>query len=99
MIAAGIHHISDSVFLSAAEGLADMVTEDDLAVGRLYPPLHNIREISVKIAKKVAEEAYQSGTASTYPEPEVSHHTLCTFYSIVLFYNSGPGGIYPGNPV
>jgi len=70
VIAAGIHHISDSVFLSAAEGLAEMVTEDDLAVGRLYPPLDNIREISVQIAKKVAEEAYQAGTASTYPEPE-----------------------------
>jgi len=70
IIAAGIHHISDAVFLSAAEGLADMVTEDDLAVGRLYPPLDNIREISVKIAKKVAQEAYQAGTASTYPEPE-----------------------------
>ena len=78
MIAAGIHHISDSVFLSAAEGLADMVTEDDLAVGRLYPPLDNIREISVQIAKKVAEEAYQTGTASTYPEPEVSTHILCS---------------------
>merc|ERR1719249_50064 len=70
VIAAGIHHISDSVFLSAAEALADMVTEEDLSVGRLYPPLANIREISVKIAKKVAEEAYESGTASTYPEPE-----------------------------
>ena len=48
-----------------------MVTEDDLAVGRLYPPLDNIREISVQIAKKVAEEAYESGTALIYPEPEV----------------------------
>merc|ERR1712002_862677 len=70
VICTGIHHIDDSVFLSAAEGLADMVTQDDLAVGRLYPPLDNIREISVQIAKKVAEEAYQAGTASTYPEPE-----------------------------
>merc|ERR1719310_2668651 len=70
VIAAGIHHISDSVFLSAAEPLADLVTPDDLAVGRLYPPLANIREISVKIATKVATEAYQEGTASTYPEPE-----------------------------
>ena len=61
---------SDSVFLSAAEALADLVTPDDLAVGRLYPPLDNIREISVKIATKVATEAYQEGTASTYPEPE-----------------------------
>ena len=48
-----------------------MVTEADLSVGRLYPPLGNIREISVKIATKVATEAYQESTASTYPEPEV----------------------------
>jgi len=70
VIASGIHHISDALFLSAAEGLADMVTEEDLAVGRLYPPLSNIREISVQIATKVAKEAYASGQASTYPEPE-----------------------------
>merc|ERR1719154_565261 len=61
VICTGIHHISDSVFLSAAE---------DLAVGRLYPPLSALREISVKIATKVAIEAYKSGSASTYPEPE-----------------------------
>jgi len=66
---AGVHHIEDSVFLSAAEALADLVTEDDLSVGRLYPPLASIRDISVKIAAKVAREAYQEGKASTYPEP------------------------------
>merc|ERR1712055_604035 len=69
VIASGIHHISDSVFLSAAEGLAEMVTESDLAVGRLYPPITTVREISVKIAVKVAKEAYKDGSASTYPEP------------------------------
>ena len=53
-----------------------MVTKEDLSVGRLYPPLANIREISVKIAKKVAEEAYEAGTASTYPEPEVQEIIL-----------------------
>merc|ERR1712010_102476 len=70
VITSGIHHISDSVFLSAAEGLADLVTEDDLKVGRLYPPLTSIRDISIKIAVKVAEEAYREGHASTYPQPE-----------------------------
>merc|ERR1712106_385681 len=70
VICTGVHHISDSVFLSAAEGLADMVQDSDIAVGRLYPPLSALREISVKIATKVAIEAYKSGTASTYPEPE-----------------------------
>merc|ERR1719187_2192813 len=70
IITAGIHHVDDSVFLSSAEAVADCVTEDDLAVGRLYPPLQNIREISLKIAARVAQEAYNSNTASTYPEPE-----------------------------
>ena len=70
VICTGVHHISDEVFLSAAEGLAEMVGESDLAVGRLYPPLKDLREISVKIAVKVAEEAYSQGTASTYPEPK-----------------------------
>ena len=69
VICTGVHHISDEVFLSAAEGLAEMVTQADLDVGRLYPPLKDLREISVKIATKVAEEAYKLGTASTYPEP------------------------------
>merc|ERR1711970_551425 len=54
VICTGIYHISDNVFLSAAEGLADMVTEKDLAVGRLYPHINALREISVKIATKVA---------------------------------------------
>ena len=71
IISAGLHHVSEIVFLSSAEALAECVTEEDLAVGRLYPPLQNIREIGVKIAARVAREAYNTGTASTYPEPEV----------------------------
>ena len=47
-----------------------MVTEEDLAVGRMYPPLSEIRNCSVKIAAKVAQDAYAEGTASTYPEPQ-----------------------------
>ncbi len=43
VICTGMYHISDSVFLSAAEGLSEMVGEEDLKVGRLYPPYHEIR--------------------------------------------------------
>jgi len=70
VICAGIRHIHESVFLFAAEGLANLVTEEDLELGRMYPPLSKIKEISLKIATKVAEEAYKEGMASTYPEPE-----------------------------
>lgn len=70
VIATGIYHISDKIFLTSAEALAELVTEADLSVGRLYPPLSDIRKISVKIATKIAEEAYEEGSASTYPEPK-----------------------------
>jgi len=70
IIGAGIRHVHESIFLFAAEGLANLVTEDDLEVGRMYPPLSKIKQVSIKIASKVAEEAYKEGMASTYPEPE-----------------------------
>merc|ERR1712083_461901 len=39
------------------------------AVGRMYPPLTHLRDCSIKIAAKVAEDAYADKSASTYPEP------------------------------
>jgi len=69
VITAGIRHIHESVFMFAAEGLSDLVTEEDISLGRMYPPLSKIKEVSIKIASKVVEEAYKEGMASTYPEP------------------------------
>jgi len=69
IISAGIRHVHESVFLFAAEALADLVTDEDLALGRMYPPLSKIKNVSIKIATKVAQEAYKEGMASTYPEP------------------------------
>lgn len=70
IISAGIRHVHESIFLFAAEGLANLVTEEDLSLGRMYPPLSKIKNVSIKIATKVAEEAYKEGMASTYPEPK-----------------------------
>uniref|UniRef100_A0A8C2BN75 Malic enzyme n=1 Tax=Cyprinus carpio TaxID=7962 RepID=A0A8C2BN75_CYPCA len=52
VIACGVRHISDDIFLTTAEAISDMVTEENLAEGRLYPPLKTIREVSFKIAVK-----------------------------------------------
>ena len=49
---------------------ADMVAEEDIAVGRMYPPLSKIRECSVKIAAEICETAYKEHMASVYPEPQ-----------------------------
>ena len=60
----------DEIFLSAAQALADMVTEQDLQVGRMYPPLSSLKDCSIKIALKIMEEGYLDGIATTYPKPK-----------------------------
>jgi malate dehydrogenase (oxaloacetate-decarboxylating)(NADP+) len=56
--------ISDGMFLVAARVLAEWVSEDDLAVGAVYPPLKNIRQVSHAIAVAVAEKAWHEGLAN-----------------------------------
>ncbi|XP_047455272.1 NADP-dependent malic enzyme [Mugil cephalus] len=67
--ACALRHIPEEIFLTAAEALAHMVTEKDLAEGRLYPPLSSIREVSLKLAAKIMEYAYKHKMATLRPEP------------------------------
>uniref|UniRef100_A0A8C9Y6Y7 Malic enzyme n=1 Tax=Sander lucioperca TaxID=283035 RepID=A0A8C9Y6Y7_SANLU len=69
VILSGVRHISDTVFLEAAKTLAEQLTDKELEEGRLYPPLSNIREVSVRMAVKVVEFVYSNGMAFRYPEP------------------------------
>jgi malate dehydrogenase (oxaloacetate-decarboxylating)(NADP+) len=55
--------VSERMFLVAARTLAGLVSGDDLALGRIYPSLTRIREVSVAIATEVAKEAIHSGLA------------------------------------
>jgi len=55
--------ITDGMFLTAARTLSAQVGEDDLALGRVYPALSRIREVSVRIAAAVADEAHRTGLA------------------------------------
>ena len=57
------------MFLVAARTLAREVSETDLKIGRVDPPLPRIREVSMAIAVAVAEVAYKRGLA-TKPRPE-----------------------------
>ncbi len=55
--------IPDEFFLVAARTLADLVTQEDLNNGSLYPPIRNIRDVSFQIAESVAEKAYEMNLA------------------------------------
>lgn len=64
IIASGARHVTDEMFLAAAETLAQMVSADDLDYGRLFPSLTRIREVSASIAVAVAEIAYEQALAT-----------------------------------
>jgi malate dehydrogenase (oxaloacetate-decarboxylating)(NADP+) len=61
--------VTDAMFLAATHALAKLVSESDLALGNVYPPLSRIREVSAKIAYEVARIAFDTGLAQC-EEPE-----------------------------
>lgn len=63
--------VTDRMFYAAARALADQVSEDSLALGRLYPDLRNIREISAQIAAAVCEVAFEQGIAGIQPPEDL----------------------------
>ncbi|KAM4569006.1 NADP-dependent malic enzyme [Fundulus diaphanus] len=67
--ACALRPITEDIFLTAAEALANLVTEKDLEEGRLYPPLNSIREVSLKLAAKIMDYAYEHKMATLRPEP------------------------------
>ncbi|GAB4153396.1 MAG: NAD-dependent malic enzyme [Candidatus Promineifilaceae bacterium] len=68
VVAAAARRVTDEMFHAAAQTLASLVTESDLAKGRVYPSLKRIREVSQAIAVAVAEVAYAQNLAAA-PRP------------------------------
>lgn len=63
VVAVKARHVPDEMFMAAARTLAQLVTEEDLAKGRIYPSLKRIREVSGAIGTAVADVAYAKNLA------------------------------------
>ena len=68
-LACGAREVTDAMFLAAARRLAQLVTPEDLAMGRIYPSLTRIREVSLELAAAVVAEARRAGL-DTIPLPD-----------------------------
>jgi malate dehydrogenase (oxaloacetate-decarboxylating)(NADP+) len=72
--------LPDELFLVAARTLAGLVRQDDLDQGSLFPPLREIRKISLAIAARVATAAYEMGLARAPRPKNVRRAIAATMY-------------------
>jgi malate dehydrogenase (oxaloacetate-decarboxylating)(NADP+) len=72
VVASRARHVTDRMFSAAARTLASLVGPEDLAVGRIYPALRRIREVSARIGAAVAEVAFADGLAGVARPADVA---------------------------
>ncbi|OGP78453.1 MAG: NAD-dependent malic enzyme [Deltaproteobacteria bacterium RBG_16_64_85] len=80
VIASEAARVTDEMFFVAAKTLADLVTEDDLSQGRIYPSLKRIREVSAAIATDVANLAFQRGLTTISRPANLAAHVKAQMY-------------------
>eukprot|EP00300_Choanocystis_sp_HF-7_P012712 c1799_g1_i2.p1 GENE.c1799_g1_i2~~c1799_g1_i2.p1 ORF type:complete len:545 (+),score=124.62 c1799_g1_i2:3-1637(+) len=51
--------VTDLMFINAAKALAEMVSEEDLKSGKIYPSLKDLRDVSVQVAIATINTAYE----------------------------------------
>ena len=79
-VASEATRVTDDMFFAAAKTLADLVSEDDLAEGRIYPGLDRIREVSAAIATVVADVAFQRGLTTMKRPADLPAHVKAQMY-------------------
>ena len=73
--------VTDEMFLKAAESLAAQVTDQDLAVNLIYPPMANIHDASVEVAVHVAELIFDRGLARVPRPANIAEFVRSKVYS------------------
>ena len=73
--------LPDELFLAAARALAAMVRRQDLDAGALYPPLADIRKISLAIAVSLATKAYAMKLTRQRRPANVRRHIESLMYT------------------
>jgi malate dehydrogenase (oxaloacetate-decarboxylating)(NADP+) len=72
--------VTDEMFIIAAHAVAEQVSDENLAMGLIYPPQSRILEASLHVATRVAEHIYDAGLAGAPRPADVSAYVRSRTY-------------------
>ncbi len=75
-----IKKIPDVFFLEAAKVLSKQVEDEDLEKGRVYPELGRIRKVSLEIATRISEVAYEMNLCKLPRPKSIKKHLKSLMY-------------------
>jgi malic enzyme len=70
-LVAEAREVTDAMFAVAAETLAGLVAEADLAQGLVFPPMRDLRRVTARVAEAVVREARDRGLGRTFADVEI----------------------------
>ena len=77
--------VTDEMFIEAAQGVAEQVSQKQLELGMLFPPQSNILEVEIKTAAKVAKLIFEKDLAGVSRpqdyEEFIRNHVFNAVYS------------------
>jgi malate dehydrogenase (oxaloacetate-decarboxylating) len=81
-ILAEASEITDAMVLAASSALSDYVREKHIADGRVFPNVDELRDVSQRVATRVAEQAFDDGVAKTkkFTRERAAAHVAAKFW-------------------
>jgi malate dehydrogenase (oxaloacetate-decarboxylating)(NADP+) len=80
ILASEASRVTDEMFAAAAKVLDEQVSEEEFKLGRIYPSLSRIREVSVNIALAVAKIAFARGPTAMHEPADLHGHIKSKMY-------------------
>jgi malate dehydrogenase (oxaloacetate-decarboxylating)(NADP+) len=80
VLATEARRVTEQMFIIAAHGVAEQVTEANLSVGLIYPPTSNIFDASLHAAARIAEHIFAHDLAGIPRPPDIAAHIRSKVY-------------------
>ncbi len=80
VVTCGLRRVTDSMFLAAADMLAEAVAPAELEGGAVYPAIARLREVSLLVAEAVARVGFGEGLASGPAQADLREHLRSAVY-------------------